>query len=641
MNITPLYELKDRLDASLTAGVKLMDEDFRLKRAVEQVQPLAEASPVFGKICAMSQSLIAPGGNNRAAMLLDTLALVNAVLTTQGVTGVSGEIAPVELNRGANYRQRPYSVMVPIITALTGKGGGRHSVIAETLQADPDLFSDYRLRQMVVNALGDSYSETAEMISRWLDKNADRSFVPLLKKGLDPAGKREAVRRIELIGKLAGAEENEYHVSLLETAQKDVRIAVINALRYDSANTDLLMGLVKTEKGNCKTAALGALAAMDTPESQAYWSKELAKKPKSCYMYLWNVSREWLSDQLADQLTAFLTKLHAEKRDNLSMAESDTWFQLTYMARGKSSAKMLDFYRTAATMTEFMDLFSYEVDHQPKFIELPFVGYRKGVYSGAAMGYLLLDSLIMNPCPELADLAMELLEKHGETWLPAAFAAAFIHLPAGEVWEKFSPYLTEKPKFLVFKASSQKKTEQQLLLILNMLRFDRQAERYFLHEKILDTNFDAPLKEAPDLHWIEYIMKLGINQKLPWGEDKEVLLMELVDTGNPQLCELMRKYFYELAKVKPDYRYFDLLVKCGQRDFRGLLAAYCKGEQYLSEYYIYGALRMLPMTSQEAGEELKAVAGVLEKRWKNTTAFENLNRNAEWLLAGGNVQFLK
>ena len=40
MNLNPLYELKERLESSIIAGLALLPEDFRLKRAVEQMEPL-------------------------------------------------------------------------------------------------------------------------------------------------------------------------------------------------------------------------------------------------------------------------------------------------------------------------------------------------------------------------------------------------------------------------------------------------------------------------------------------------------------------------------------------------------------------------------------------------------------------------
>ena len=55
MNLNPLYELKERLESSVIAGVSLLSEDFRLARAVEQMEPLAKASPIFQKIYQSAQ----------------------------------------------------------------------------------------------------------------------------------------------------------------------------------------------------------------------------------------------------------------------------------------------------------------------------------------------------------------------------------------------------------------------------------------------------------------------------------------------------------------------------------------------------------------------------------------------------------
>ena len=50
MNIEPLYKLKERLNTSAVAGISLMSEDFRLKQAIDQMEPLSKAVPIFGKI---------------------------------------------------------------------------------------------------------------------------------------------------------------------------------------------------------------------------------------------------------------------------------------------------------------------------------------------------------------------------------------------------------------------------------------------------------------------------------------------------------------------------------------------------------------------------------------------------------------
>lgn len=54
MELRELYELHDRLEAAAVAGVNLMEEDFRLKRAIEAVKPLSQASPRSISVLSMS-----------------------------------------------------------------------------------------------------------------------------------------------------------------------------------------------------------------------------------------------------------------------------------------------------------------------------------------------------------------------------------------------------------------------------------------------------------------------------------------------------------------------------------------------------------------------------------------------------------
>ena len=98
MDITPIYELRDRLRTAMIAGTNLLVEDFRLKRAVEAMAPLEKAAPVFAKVGELCRSLIATGGggtDGKEGILLDAITLVDAVCCTQGAVGVAGEMVPV------------------------------------------------------------------------------------------------------------------------------------------------------------------------------------------------------------------------------------------------------------------------------------------------------------------------------------------------------------------------------------------------------------------------------------------------------------------------------------------------------------------------------------------------------------------
>lgn len=232
MDLQPLYDVKERLSYAAIAGTGLLDEDFRLKRAVEALSPLAAASPVFAKISAGVEVLLGAPAEERGGLLLDVLALVDAVAYTQGVTGVEGELAPLTPGSGT-YGEASYGQLHPLLELLGGTGGGRMAQIKATWEEHPDYFADYRVLPALVRGLGDSYGELAELAASILEQIGPAA-VPLLKENFEPAGKREMVRRVRLLEKLAGGAENDFYLAQLPEAKKEVREALIYALRHVS-----------------------------------------------------------------------------------------------------------------------------------------------------------------------------------------------------------------------------------------------------------------------------------------------------------------------------------------------------------------------------------------------------------------------
>ncbi len=83
MDITPFYELKNRLYASVAAGCCSISEDFRLKRAVESFEPLSKVNKAFLKLYDMCVSLI--NSEFPSSEISDCIALADALAVTQGV----------------------------------------------------------------------------------------------------------------------------------------------------------------------------------------------------------------------------------------------------------------------------------------------------------------------------------------------------------------------------------------------------------------------------------------------------------------------------------------------------------------------------------------------------------------------------
>lgn len=96
MNTTLFYELHDRLYDRASAGCASIAEDFRLKRAVENMAPLAEANKTFARLGNMCAKLFTEP--EPALLLADYIALAGALAVVQGSFQDVRNRAPARLN---------------------------------------------------------------------------------------------------------------------------------------------------------------------------------------------------------------------------------------------------------------------------------------------------------------------------------------------------------------------------------------------------------------------------------------------------------------------------------------------------------------------------------------------------------------
>lgn len=278
MDLQPLYEVQERLEHAAVAGTGILNEDFRLKRAREGLAPLAAASPVFAKISAGLEALLAAPPEKRGGALLDVLALVDAVVYTQASAGMAGELEPLPHGVGT-CQEVSYGQLRPLLEALTGTGGGRYNLIKEAFANHPEYFADYRVIPALVAGLGDSYGELADLNADILGRQGP-GILPLLEAGFDPAGGRGMARRVEVMSRAAGAQANDFFLAQLPQAKKEIRLAIIDALGCQEANAPLLLELCRTErKGVARDLAHRALARLNRPEGEAYLAEQADHDP--------------------------------------------------------------------------------------------------------------------------------------------------------------------------------------------------------------------------------------------------------------------------------------------------------------------------------------------------------------------------
>lgn len=609
MNLQPLYDVKERLEAAAIAGTGLLAEDFRLKRAAEALNPLAAASPVFGKIDAGLTRLLSAPPEERAGLLLDTLALTDAVAYTQAKTGWEGELEPLPHGSGV-YRQISYGQINPLLTALTTTGGGRMEAIKSTWDNHPEFFSDFRVLPALVSGLGDSYGEIADQNARILEQ-VGPAALPLLKEGFDPAGKKEMARRVQVVEEIAGASENPWYLEQLAAAKKPVRQALILALRHDPANARTLIGLCQTEKKECQEAARFALARMETDESRTYW-ETLAQKDMGGAVAAMRLS----SARTATDLTAgwFLQTMEQVKEAPLSAEVYGLLGRLRNAIECKTGRKVCETFRAAAALGTALDRdCTYGENGKTKTEPMRF--YCRGATNdpesqrefSAAMPFTLMRSIQFTRDSGLCALAGELAENFGGFWIAPALCAGLLTEDSETAAHKAKELL--RPKFRLF---GRKDADTRVILrdVLWGLYWNNGRYEYMVCandptnsvKAFFEPEEHPVLIQELDPAWFELLMDTG-------GLDTQ--LLNLIRPIQGPTAEKLGKYLcFQAARCRDSQlflRYTRALAEVGWTDWKDFWSKWVRAVGEADFYVAQNVLNSLPVSGKEKAAQLREV----------------------------------
>ncbi len=191
MNFEPLYELKNRLENVAVVGINLAKDDFRLKRAVEQLKEYSTAAKVFKQIYDMGNELISTNDEDKCDLFLDLVALVDAVLCTQATTYSGNE--PQEIKTIAKskdyYKELHYSELSPLVYAFTE---GNLFIIQDAINNNADIFNDFRLKSYMIKGLSNKYSKVINLATKKLKKQR-KEIVPLQKDEFFPGVEKKSL----------------------------------------------------------------------------------------------------------------------------------------------------------------------------------------------------------------------------------------------------------------------------------------------------------------------------------------------------------------------------------------------------------------------------------------------------------------
>ncbi|MCH5342027.1 MAG: hypothetical protein J1E01_11225 [Acetatifactor sp.] len=584
MDITPIYDLRARLRAAMIAGTNLLSEDFRLKRAVEAVAPLEQASPVFARIGQLARALLDPAQKDKEGALLDTITLVDAVLCTQGAVAAGRQSTEDEITKlpgsgcGNVVTNAPYSVVSALTEALTSSGSGHFSFVTATRESRPELFSDYRVKAALVQALGAGYSELADLAETWL-KEEDASLLPLLQNQFDPEGKKEMVRRVRVMEAIAPKEANAFFVEKLPDAKKEVRQALIFALRHCPDNEELLWDLTKTEKGNSKQAAYRALTHMESDEAERYFTELCRENPLEAMQLLSYTERGWAARLVAQELKSQL-QTFVEKGYFLTNEQALLLQTTLYAATGKTGPEIISALRETVRLENRLN--NKESN--------PFVGKKVNWtfsqrYSGGTLSnkessfqdmlvHIIYRTLVRTADEEMARFALEACEekqRKKEDWEAYFPVAAVAHLL---VDQDCSGWLSKQLLGLIRPT----KLYMSLSWAWGSISWSETRQAFIIQD--IAASFDLlDGYQTRYVHMLEQDMAGGIADVLMRCHDAKLdqLLVKYVSQENESYRTRLEEYYYKRALAESDNRsYLRLLKDLGSQRCEGLAVHYFK-----------------------------------------------------------------
>ena len=609
MNFEPLYELKNRLENVAVVGINLAKDDFRLKRAVEQVKEYSTVAKVFKQIYDMGSSLISTDDEDKCDLFLDLLALLDAVLCTQATTYLGDkpqQIKTIAKNKDY-YKELHYSELSPLLYALTETGSGRCEIIENIIENNSKLLNDFRVKNYMIHGLSDKYSEISYIITEELKKQG-KEVIPLLKDDFDPQGKRDMVLRFDIISTLCKEEENDFYKYCIENGSKEIKEIAIEALKYSQDNIDYILDLTKTEKGRLKNKAFEALSYMNDDRAEKEWDKFFKKKPFENILYLQNTNQQWAIDYLTNYIEEYVEKLKEEDKKKEVGVEVSSLCMMTFKRR---TNKLLSLYK------ELYPYNRYEIKR------------------------ILSYYIVSKVDKEIIDLVKELSEKYEGEFLEQEFLISLIKDKPETVYKNFSKYVgvgkSQKEikdlfsNFFLGKHSKTKETariQEDFRTVFNIIfhiEYKEESKEYILYWQNIDDYSVMEVKLSGfDKKWYDIIFELDNDYYENWNSYSSYnsSIKRLYNPDIKGMKEKYGKFYYNIILYRIPYNEdIEFLNKLGWTNYKDFLKGKLDIEKNPSAFanrvrYVGYVLQDTLMSESDLIEQLEEIMAINKKNLK-------------------------
>ncbi len=581
MSIAVLTQVYDEVRRLSIAGSSVAGGNFRLKKLVPPLEQAGQKAPVFAKVAQAADKLVEANEQNSAEALLELSTLVNAILYTQGETGLAGKLQPIEtVDLGQQQVQASARMLKPLLEALSTTGSGRLEIIKDAHERG--AFRDLRLVKPALGALDDPYPEIADFVAENVLPLYGKAILGELRAKFDQKGRAGHVRRLRLMHQLDPEGTRPIVKQALDDGSKEMKVVAIECLENSAEDLSFLLEQAKSKAKDVRQAALKALASINAPEATAALKSavdgndlELAVAPIQASQD--SELRRFSLEQADAQLNSLLTS-----------KTSDT----------KALAKQVERMLLLLETLRGRDDKGVEAFLLKRFGERPKIVAIKGDPSGKDLEKRLL-SLMANGPLKAQQALVDAHETLAEDELQSAFAVACRILKPADVFQRFSPYLTTK---VDEKKKKRDPAYAKREAIAGLLSSGLRWQAYYYHTRYETSDEIEQRLKALDPRWLDLAVQM----------EHQELVQALARPGHKGAEALLTKAFQEeLAKSTDPYRCAALLRTMVRVQHPAatdsVVAVLQKHGKSVYQYGLYYIAHLIPSLPKEALPKLEAV----------------------------------
>ncbi len=263
-----LYDLKNRLEACGMGSISFLQQDFKLKKAIDAFEPLCSVSPVLERIYLEATALVTNKSETQTQDFLNLLGLIHSVFSTQShiVAEIQELSMPTVLE--LSHQNIPYKQITSFHQAIYDSGSNRYNALESFLQNESRL-SDSRVVYGLIHALNDGYNDIKDLATETLFL-APKEILPCLKESFQNATEGGQIRILQIMTHIDPTTDA-FLMELMESSLKpNVKATVIALVPPMPKHIDFFKSFLGSKESKeskspiaCKEAAFAQLLKIE------------------------------------------------------------------------------------------------------------------------------------------------------------------------------------------------------------------------------------------------------------------------------------------------------------------------------------------------------------------------------------------